>query len=110
MISVQMRDTSASEQLPMKGAAKSRRLRIATTVSAPSDVHLRVAAEFVQLSTRFTCRVLLSKQGRHVDGKSILGVLMLGIARGTELRIIAVGRDAEQAVAALAELFQPPAS
>jgi len=62
---------------------------------------------------------MLAKGDTHVDGKSILGVLMLGIARGTELRIIAVGRDAEQAGAALVRLFNhhestddtpPPAS
>jgi len=95
---------------PTLPAVKRKRLRVARTVAAARDLHLRIAAQFVQLASRFESRVLLAKGTHHVDGKSILGVLMLGAAQGTRLRIIATGRDAEPAIAALSTLFDrcPP--
>ena len=86
--------------------AKRRRLRMARTVAANHDVHLRIAARFVQLASRFESKIILAKGRHRVDGKSILGVLTLGAVRGTQLRVIATGRDAEPALAALIQLFQ----
>lgn len=82
-----------------------RRLRVARTVTATRDVHLRVAAHVVQLSSRFEAKLMLVKGRHRVDGKSILGVLMLGAVRGTRLRLVAIGRDAEAAISAIARLF-----
>lgn len=91
--------------VPAVPIAPRRRLRVACAVTASHDVHLRIAAQFVQLASRFESKIILGKGRRRVDGKSILGVLMLGAVRGTRLRIIATGRDAEHAIAALAKLF-----
>jgi phosphocarrier protein HPr len=86
--------------------SRQRRLRIAEAIHVPCNIHLRIAADIVKLSTRFESKIMIAKEDNHVDGKSILGVLMLGIARGTELRIIATGRDAEEAMVALIHLIE----
>ena len=86
-------------------ASSRKRLKVARTVMANHDLHLRIAAQFVQLASRFESKIILVKGRRRVDGKSILGVLMLGAARGTRLRIVTIGRDAETASKVLARLF-----
>ena len=91
--------------VPAMPVATRKRLRVARTVTATHDLHLRIAAHFVQLASRFESKVILVKGRRGVDGKSILGVLMLGAVRGTRLRIIVTGRDAEHALLALTALF-----
>lgn len=82
-----------------------RRLRVMQTVTASHDLHMRIAAHFVKLASRFESKIMLAKGRRRVDGKSILGIMMLGAARDSRLRIIAIGRDAEEAVRALTPLF-----
>lgn len=64
-------------------------------------LHARPAAEFVKLAARFESEVHLSKDGLGVNGKSIMGVLMLAAERGSELVIRGEGRDAAEAVEAL---------
>ncbi|MEX1256078.1 MAG: HPr family phosphocarrier protein [Gemmatimonadota bacterium] len=64
-------------------------------------LHARPAAEFVKLAARFESEVQLSKEGLAVNGKSIMGVLMLAAERGSELVIRGEGRDAAEAVEAL---------
>ena len=92
--------------MPAVPIAPRKRLRVARTVTATHDLHLRIAAQFVQLAGRFESTVMLAKGRRCADGKSILGVLMLGASRGARIRLMATGRDAEHAIAALAKLFQ----
>ena len=67
-------------------------------------LHARPAAEFVKLAGRFKSEVLVEKDGLEVNGKSIMGVLMLAAEHGSRLRIQASGSDAEEAVAALSDL------
>ncbi len=67
-------------------------------------LHARPAAEFVKLAGRFKAEVLVEKDGLEVNGKSIMGVLMLAAEHGSRLRIQASGSDAEQAVEALSDL------
>lgn len=69
-------------------------------------LHARAAARWVQVASRFTSRINLSKDGRTVDAKSILGVLMLAASLGERLLLSAEGPDAEQAVDALAALVR----
>jgi phosphocarrier protein len=69
-----------------------------------AGMHARPAAELVKLAGRFTSDIRLEKDGLEVNGKSIMGVLMLAAERGSLLRISACGVDAEDAVAALADL------
>lgn len=95
----------AYASLPSAPIVPRKRLTVARTVTAGHDLHLRIAAQFVQVASRFESKVILGKGRRRVDGKSILGVMMLGAARGTRLRIITIGRDAETAMTVLARLF-----
>ena len=76
------------------------------TVSVVNQLgmHARAAARFVQMAGRFRSRVLVSRQGREMDGKSIMGLLLLAAARGTVVTIAADGEDEQAAVDALAEL------
>ena len=67
-------------------------------------MHARAAARFVQMAGRFRSRVIVSRQGREMDGKSIMGLLLLAAARGTVVTIAADGEDEQAAVDALAEL------
>jgi phosphocarrier protein HPr len=69
-------------------------------------IHARAAAKFVHLATRFHAQVSVAREARRIDGKSIMGILLLAAARGTTIEISADGQDEEAAVAALAELVQ----
>ena len=69
-------------------------------------LHARAATKFVQLASKFPCDVTVSKDGHDVNGKSIMGVLMLVAAKGTTIVVRARGAQAEQAVAALAQLVE----
>ena len=70
----------------------------------PLGMHARPAAEFVKLAGRFESEIRVEKQGLEVNGKSIMGVLMLAAERGSELTIRGEGPDASEAVDALAAL------
>jgi phosphocarrier protein len=67
-------------------------------------MHARAAAKFVHLAGRFEARIRVSRQGREVDGKSIMGILLLAAARGSSITIIADGADEQAAVDALEAL------
>jgi phosphocarrier protein len=68
-------------------------------------LHARAAAKLVHLAGRFRSDVKLLKDGETVDGKSILGLLMLAAAQGEQLRLRTDGPDEEEAMAALADLI-----
>jgi phosphocarrier protein len=67
-------------------------------------LHARAATKFVQLASKFPCEVAVSKDGNDVNGKSIMGVLMLVAAKGTTIVVRTRGPQAEAACAALAQL------
>lgn len=67
-------------------------------------LHARAAARFVQTANRFRARITVSRDGRVMDGKSILGMLLLAASAGTVLELSAEGDDAEAALDALAAL------
>jgi phosphocarrier protein len=69
-------------------------------------MHARAAAKFVHLAARYQSRVKVARHGREMDGKSILGLLLLAAARGTILTISADGADEHLAVEALVALVQ----
>lgn len=71
-----------------------------------AGLHARPASEFVKLAGRFASEVRLDKDGFEVNGKSIMGVLMLAAERGTRLVIRADGADAAEALEALADLVR----
>jgi len=67
-------------------------------------LHARPAAEFVKLANRFTSDVFVRKQDLEVNGKSIMGMMMLAAEYGSEITIRATGPDAGEAVESLAGL------
>ncbi len=69
-------------------------------------LHARPAAEFVKLASGFECDVWVEKDGLEVNGKSIMGVLMLAAEAGSTLRLRTVGEDAESALEALVHLVE----
>jgi phosphocarrier protein HPr len=67
-------------------------------------LHARAAARFVQVASRFKSRILVSREGRTADGKSILGLLALLADQGADLTITADGADEQEAVKSLVDL------
>ena len=76
------------------------------TIRNRLGLHARAAAKFVHLASRYRSHVRVSKQGRVVDGKSIMGILLLAAAHGTTITISADGTDAEAALTALCQLVE----
>ena len=68
-------------------------------------LHARAAAKFVTLAAQFTCEVRLARGTREVNGKSIMGVMMLAATQGTQLHIIAAGEDEKLALERLEQLI-----
>ena len=76
------------------------------TVVNELGLHARAAARFVSVASRFRSQIRVTRGQRTMDGKSILGLLLLAAARGSELTISADGPDEGQAVAALGSLVE----
>lgn len=74
------------------------------TINNQVGLHARPATFFIQKANEFRCSIWVEKEDRKVNGKSLLGLLSLGIVCGTTINIIADGVDEQQAVEALAEL------
>jgi len=68
-------------------------------------LHARAATKLVQLASKFPCEVTLAKDGHEVNGKSIMGVLMLVASKGTKVTIKAKGDRAAELVAAIVQLI-----
>ncbi|MGE5443462.1 MAG: HPr family phosphocarrier protein [Ignavibacteriales bacterium] len=69
-------------------------------------LHARAAAMFVRLSNKFSSDIKLIKDGYEVNGKSILGILSLAAIQGTELSIVAIGKDAGEALSEIGKLIE----
>jgi phosphocarrier protein len=76
------------------------------TVRNKMGLHARPAAMIVQAANKFPCDVTLEKDGQNVNGKSIMGVLMLAAAKGTTVHVHAEGEEAQKCAEAIAELFE----
>ncbi|MEO6525962.1 MAG: HPr family phosphocarrier protein [Gemmatimonadaceae bacterium] len=70
-----------------------------------NGLHARPAAEVVKIAAKFTSEITLARDELEVNGKSIMGVMMLAAECGASVRLRAEGTDAEQAVDALATLI-----
>lgn len=68
-------------------------------------LHARASAKLTQTASTFACEVWLERNGRRVNAKSIMGVMMLAAGKGARLTIDAQGDDAEAALAALRKLI-----
>ncbi len=69
-------------------------------------LHARPAAEFVKVAARFTAGIVVRKDGMEVNGKSIMGMMMLAAEQGSQLVIVCDGEDAAQALDALEALIK----
>lgn len=70
-----------------------------------AGLHARPAALFVQMANKFESQIKVAKEDREVDGKSIMGIMMLAAGKGTQIRITAQGIDEKEALERLEELI-----
>lgn len=70
-----------------------------------NGIHARPAAEIVKVASRFESEITISRDGLEVNGKSIMGVMMLAAECGAQILVRAAGRDAEAAVEAIAAVL-----
>ncbi|HHO58656.1 MAG TPA: HPr family phosphocarrier protein [Thiotrichales bacterium] len=76
------------------------------TIINKLGLHARAAAKLVTLASSFSSEVKLARNGQEVNGKSIMGVMMLAASKGSEIRIIADGDDEHEAIEKLTELIE----
>lgn len=76
------------------------------TINNQVGLHARPATFFIQKANEFKCGIWIQKDDRKVNAKSLLGVLSLGIVKGTPINIIADGTDEEDAIETLCDLIQ----
>jgi phosphocarrier protein len=69
-------------------------------------VHARPAAMFVKIANRFTCNILVAKDGEEVNGKSIMGLMMLAAGPGSTLVVNCEGDDCQEALAEIDALIK----
>lgn len=76
------------------------------TIVNKLGLHARAAAKFVSLASGFNSEIILKRNGKSVNGKSIMGVMMLAAGCGTTIELCANGNDESQAVAQLEALIE----
>ena len=74
------------------------------TVSNKLGIHARPAAQFVKMASEFKAEIRVEKDGEEVDGKSIMGLMMLAAGHGSVLKMIAEGPDVDEALQSLEDL------
>ena len=74
-------------------------------VQNKAGLHARPATFFIQKANEYKSTIWVEKEERRVNAKSLLGILSLGITKGTTINLIADGPDEEEAVSALVELI-----
>ncbi len=91
----------SAKQIPAAGLAMTKHF----LVSNKLGIHARPAALFVKTANRFSCDIFVEKDGEKVNGKSIMGLMMLAAGPGSTLTVHADGHDASQALAELETLI-----
>ena len=81
-------------------------LRRTLAIANKRGLHARAAAKFVHVATGFRAQIRVGRHGREMDGKSIMGLLLLAAAQGSAIRITADGPDESAAIAALCSLVE----
>ena len=74
------------------------------TIGNKLGIHARPAAQFVKLASRYSCDIRVEKDDEQVDGKSIMGLMMLAAGHGSKLSVSAAGADAEKFLKEIEEL------
>jgi len=68
-------------------------------------LHARAAAKFVRIASGFQSEIMIHLGNREINGKSIMGIMMLSAGKGTEINIIAIGPDENEAMSSLEDLI-----
>ena len=76
------------------------------TILNKLGIHARPAAQFVKIANRFQADIYVEKDGEEVDGKSIMGLMMLAAGHGSVIIVSADGSDADEALNALGDLIE----
>jgi phosphocarrier protein len=76
------------------------------TIKNNLGLHARAAAAFVKIANRYQSEILVQKDSTNVNGKSIMGVLMLAASKGTNIDVTAEGHDSKEALDALGTLIE----
>src|SRR6266513_2947276 len=92
----------SAKKLPGAEAIMTRDFMVANKLG----IHARPAAMFVKIANRFTCEIFVEKDGEKVNGKSIMGLMMLAAGPGSKLTVHAQGQDALQTLAAFDARFE----
>jgi phosphocarrier protein HPr len=94
--------------LNRKGSSAARGLKIEKEITIVNrlGLHARPAAMFVRISSRYRAEVWVAKEGEEVNGKSIMGLMMLAAGQGSKLRIRCEGPDADKAIEELEDLIK----
>lgn len=82
------------------------RCSIEVVIENRNGLHARPAAMFVKISSRYRAEVWVEKDGERVNGKSIMGLMMLAAGKGSKLHVLAEGADADKAVAEIKNLVE----
>lgn len=89
----------------MKPQAGEKEISREMTIVNKLGIHARPAALLVKTANQFKCELFIEKGNEKVNGKSIMGVMMLAAAMGTKIRVSARGDDAEEALDAIQKLL-----
>ena len=89
-----------------KPADNVQRCNAEVVIDNRNGLHARPAAMFVKISSRYRAEVWVEKDGERVNGKSIMGLMMLAAGKGSTLQIVAEGIDADKAVAEIKNLVE----
>lgn len=81
-------------------------IKTSTTINNKLGLHARASAKLTQIASRHGCEVWLERNGRRINAKSIMGVMMLAAAKGSVIVIETEGADADAAMAALVALIE----
>jgi phosphocarrier protein HPr len=92
--------------LNRRASGPSQKLEKEVTIINRLGLHARPAAMFVRIASRYRCEVWVAKEGEQINGKSIMGLMMLAAGQGSKLTIKCEGPDADKALEELEELIQ----
>lgn len=90
----------------MSSQAEGQELSKVITIVNKLGIHARPAAMIVKLANQFKCDIFVEKDNEKVNGKSIMGIMMLAAAKGTKITVTAIGEDAETALDEFEKLFE----
>ena len=87
-------------------AAAAQKIEKEVTIVNRLGLHARPAAMFVRIASRHRAEIWVAKEGEEINGKSIMGLMMLAAGQGSKLRIRCAGPDADKAMEELEELIK----